>query len=143
MWYPEIEMVFHRGTESRQNSKMSVAIFIDGAGGKVYVPRAMNSFRMSFWTVPDNPLHAKPRRRAAARYRARRIAAVELIVIDTETRSRGSASVRISMSSRVAIATPTLPTSPRAAAASESNPICVGRSKATERPVCPRSRRYR
>ena len=36
------------------------------------------------------------------------------------------------------MATPTLPTSPRARGWSESRPICVGRSNATERPVCPR-----
>jgi len=34
MWYPEIEMVFQRGTSRPQNSKMSVAIFSDGRGGK-------------------------------------------------------------------------------------------------------------
>src|SRR5674476_1374991 len=38
------------------------------------------------------------------------------------------------------IGTPTLPTSPRDNAWSESYPVCVGRSKATERPVCPLAR---
>ena len=33
--------------------------------------------------------------------------------------------------------TPTLPTSPRARAWSASRPICVGKSKATDKPVCP------
>lgn len=41
------------------------------------------------------------------------------------------------MSSIESIATPTLPTSPEAIGASESWPIWVGRSKATERPVVP------
>jgi ABC-2 type transport system ATP-binding protein len=36
-----------------------------------------------------------------------------------------------------AVTTPTLPTSPSAMAASESKPIWVGRSNATERPVVP------
>ena len=45
---------------------------------------------------------------------------MELIVIEIETRSSGSPSVRTRMSSIVAIATPTLPTSPRAAGSSES-----------------------
>jgi len=31
---------------------MSVIRRIDGAGGKIYVPRAAYSFRMSFWIVP-------------------------------------------------------------------------------------------
>ena len=47
------------------------------------------------------------------------------------------------MSSSEAMDTPTLPTSPRAIGASGSWPICVGRSKATERPVCPWSSRKR
>ena len=47
------------------------------------------------------------------------------------------------MSSMVSIATPTLPTSPLASGWSESYPICVGRSKAIDSPVCPRSRRKR
>src|ERR1700681_3014008 len=45
------------------------------------------------------------------------------------------------MSSTLSIATPALPTSPRARGESESRPICVGRSNATERPVCPASSR--
>ena len=71
------------------------------------------------------------------------MAAVELIVIETETDSSGSPSVRIRMSSIVAIATPAFPTSPRASGSSESYPICVGKSNAIERPVCPCSSRYR
>ena len=61
-----------------------------------------------------------------------------LIVIDVETLSRGMSLSRISMSSSESMATPTLPTSPLAMGSSESYPICVGRSKATERPVWPR-----
>ena len=47
------------------------------------------------------------------------------------------------MSSTVSIATPTRPTSPSARGESESMPICVGRSKATESPVCPAARSTR
>ena len=43
------------------------------------------------------------------------------------------------MSSMESMATPTLPTSPWASGASESYPIWVGRSKATDRPVVPAS----
>ena len=45
------------------------------------------------------------------------------------------------MSSIESMATPTRPTSPRARGLSESWPICVGRSKATESPVWPDLRR--
>jgi hypothetical protein len=47
------------------------------------------------------------------------------------------------MSSSAAIDTPTLPTSPRAIGASGSWPIWVGRSKATDSPVCPWSSKNR
>jgi len=58
-----------------------------------------------------------------------------LIVIDVETTPSGIESKRVSISARLEIGTPTRPTSPSASRASESKPICVGRSKATERPV--------
>ena len=48
MWYPEIEMVFHFGTRSRQKENWSVIRRIDGRGGKMYSFWAMYSFRMSF-----------------------------------------------------------------------------------------------
>ena len=66
-----------------------------------------------------------------------------LIVIEVVTRSSGMPSVSVSMSSSEEMATPTFPTSPSARGSSESKPICVGRSKATERPVWPCSSRNR
>ena len=45
---------------------------------------------------------------------ARRIAAVELMVMEVETFSSGMPSKRVSMSSSESMATPTLPTSPSA-----------------------------
>jgi hypothetical protein len=69
------------------------------------------------------------------------MAAVALMVIDVDTLSSGIPSSRTSMSSRLSMATPTRPTSPIACGSSESYPICVGRSNATERPVVPRSSR--
>jgi hypothetical protein len=107
----------------------------------MYVPRAIYSLRTSFWTVPDSRSLGTPCSSPRATYRARRIAAVELMVIEVETWSRRIPWKRVRMSSRESMATPTLPTSPAAIAASESYPICVGRSKATDRPVCPRSSR--
>lgn len=59
------------------------------------------------------------------------------MVIDVETSPRGIPPKRTRMSSIESIATPTLPTSPEAMGASESWPICVGRSNATERPAVP------
>jgi hypothetical protein len=59
------------------------------------------------------------------------------MVIDVDTLSSGNPSKRTRMSSIESIATPTLPTSPWAMVESESWPICVGRSKATERPPVP------
>ena len=98
---------------------------------------------MSFWTVPPRAVGEIPFFSAAAICRARRIIAVALIVIETLTRSWEIPSKSVSMSGRAEIETPDFPTSPRAIESVGSYPICVGRSNATERPVCPRSRRYR
>jgi hypothetical protein len=62
-----------------------------------------------------------------------------LIVIEVDTWSSGILSNSTRMSSIESIATPTLPTSPCAIGASESCPIWVGRSKATDSPVVPAS----
>ena len=59
------------------------------------------------------------------------------MVIEVDTSPSGMPPNRIRMSSIESIATPTLPTSPEASAASESIPIWVGRSKATDSPVVP------
>ena len=112
--------MFQRGSSAAQNSKMSVTRRIDGPGGKIHVPRAIYSLRMSFWVVPEIRSRATPRFSAAATYRARRIAAVELIVIEVLTSSSGSPSRSISMSASELIGTPTRPTSPVASGASES-----------------------
>jgi hypothetical protein len=71
------------------------------------------------------------------------MAAVALIVIEVDTLPSGMPSKRSSMSSSVAMETPTLPASPSAIGASGSWPICVGRSNATDKPVCPWSSRKR
>ena len=60
-----------------------------------------------------------------------------LIVIEVVRLSSGSSESSSSMSAKHEIATPARPTSPRARGWSESKPIWVGRSKATERPVWP------
>ena len=47
-----MEMVFHFGTFWEQNSKVFVIRRMEGAGGKMYVPLAAYSLRISFWIVP-------------------------------------------------------------------------------------------
>src|SRR3954453_14852852 len=84
-----------------------------------------------------------PRRSATTSSSASRIDAGALIVIEIDTRSSGMLSNSNSISSIESIATPTLPPSPRARGSSESIPICVGRSKAPDSPVLPRSGRSR
>ena len=59
-----------------------------------------------------------------------------------DTFSRGISWKRDSILSRVEIGTPTLPTSPSDILSSESKPICVGKSNATDKPITPFLRRY-
>ena len=61
---------------------MSVMSRIDGRGGKMYSFWAMNSFRMSFWIVPESVCQSAPCFSATTRYIAKIIGAGELIVID-------------------------------------------------------------
>lgn len=130
-------MVFHFGISALQYLKMSAISRSDGLGGKMYVPRAMYSFRTSFWTVPVSRSAGTPCSSPTSWYMRRSSAAGALIVIEVETLSSGIPPNRTRMSSTESIATPTLPTSPDAIGASESWPIWVGRSKATDRPIVP------
>ena len=86
----------------------------------MYVPRAMYSLRMSFWVVPLMAGRDTPWASAAATYRASRIGAVALMVIEVLTSPSGSPSSSTAMSARLLMGTPTRPTSPSAAGASES-----------------------
>ncbi len=86
---------------------------MEGRGGKMYSFWAMYSLRMSFWSVPPTRSQEVPCFSATARYIARAIGAVELIVIDVVTCPRSMPSKSVSMSRRESIATPHLPTSPR------------------------------
>ncbi len=63
-----------------------------------------------------------------------------LIVIDVVTSPRAMSENRTSMSAAESIATPQWPTSPSDCTSSESRPIRVGMSKATERPPPPAAR---
>src|SRR5206468_719117 len=84
-------------------------------GTYIYPPeQAMHSFRTSFCTVPESLRMSAPCLFATATYRASRIDAVALIVIDVEILVSSMPSKRRCMSSMESIATPTLPTSPKA-----------------------------
>ena len=83
----------------------------------------MYSLRMSFWIVPRRAVLGTPWRCPTATYIDNRIAAVALIVIEVLTSARGIWSKRRSMSASEEMATPTRPTSPRAASESLSYPI--------------------
>ncbi len=72
----------------------------------------MNSFRMSFWMVPDSAARDTPCSSPATMNEASTGITAPFIVIDTETSSSGMPSNRIFMSSTESIATPALPTSP-------------------------------
>ena len=98
----------------------SVASRIEGRGGKMYVPRAMYSLRMSFCVVPPTRSAGTPCRFATAAYIARRIAAVALIVIEVVTSPMGMPSKSRAKSSRELIDTPTFPTSPATLGSSAS-----------------------
>ena len=86
----------------------------------MYVPRAMYSLRMSFWTVPPSRSRGMPRRSATATTMAIRMGAVALMVMEVVTLSSGRSASRTSMSSMELTGTPTRPTSPAAMGASES-----------------------
>ncbi len=82
---------------------------------------AMYSLRMSFCSVPETRLAmSTPCFSATARYIAKRIGAVELMVIEVVTSPSGMPSKRASMSASESMATPHLPTSPAAILWSES-----------------------
>ena len=80
----------------------------------------MNSFRMSFWRVPESFETSAPCSMAAAMYMPMTGRTAPFIVIETEVLSRGMPSKRIFMSSTLSIATPALPTSPATRGWSES-----------------------
>ena len=72
----------------------------------------MNSFRMSFWIVPDSAARGTPCSSPATMKLARIGITAPFIVIDTLTFSSGMPSNSTFMSSTESIATPALPTSP-------------------------------
>jgi hypothetical protein len=57
-----------RGVCSFENRMLSAISRIDGRTGKIHVPRATYSLRMSFWIVPVSFARGMPRLSATARY---------------------------------------------------------------------------
>ncbi len=82
---------------------------------------------------------SRPARSAATRYMQNTGTAGPEIVIEVDTRSSGMPAKSTSMSAAESTATPQWPTSPALTASSESRPINVGMSKATDRPPPPAS----
>jgi hypothetical protein len=76
------------------------------------VLRTINSFRISFWTVPVSFSCDTPFSSAAAMYMASTGITAPFMVMDTDTLSSGMPSKRIFMSSMESTATPAMPTSP-------------------------------
>ena len=100
----------------------------------------MYSLKMSVCRVPLSTPGSVPWRSAATSIMQKIGTAGPEIVIDVVTSASGIWSNRTSMSAAVSMATPQWPTSPRLIGSSESRPISVGMSKATESPPPPRPR---
>ncbi len=140
MWYPETESGLYAGISAAQYSIRSPMSRRCGSGGKSHSFCAMYSLKMSVWSVPFRTPMSAPCRSAATRYMQNTGTAGPLIVIDVVTWSMGMSANSASMSRAESIATPQCPTSPRLWTSSESRPIRVGMSKATESPPPPRAR---
>ena len=100
----------------------------------------MYSLKMSVCSVPLSLDVSAPCRSAATTYMQKIGTAGPLIVIDVVVEARSMPSKRTSMSAAESMATPQWPTSPSARSSSESRPISVGMSNATDRPPPPSAR---
>ncbi len=98
--------MFHFGTSRAQYSIESTTSRMEGAGGKMNSFCAMNSLRMSFWSVPPSVDAGTPCSSATAMYMHSRIAAGELIVIEVVMSASGMPANSASMSAAESIATP-------------------------------------
>ena len=100
----------------------------------------MYSLKMSVCRVPLSREMSTPWRSAATTYMQNTGTAGPEMVIEVVTAPRSMPSKRMSMSAAESIATPQWPTSPSERGSSESRPIRVGMSKATDRPPPPEAR---
>jgi len=111
-----------------------------GSGPKSHSFCAMYSLKMSVCSVPLRTPRSMPCRSAATRYMQNTGTAGPEIVIEVVTSPSGMSANRVSMSAALSMATPQCPTSPRLWPSSESRPMRVGMSNATESPPPPRAR---
>ena len=100
----------------------------------------MYSLKMSVCSVPLRVRGSTPWRSAATTYMQKIGTAGPLMVIDVVTSPSGMPVKSTSRSATLSIATPQCPTSPSARGSSESRPIRVGMSKATDSPPPPSRR---
>lgn len=108
-----------------------------GSGWKSHSFWAMYSLKMSVCSVPLSTDASTPWRSAATRYMQNTGTAGPLIVMEVVTSPSGMSLNSTSMSAAESMATPQCPTSPSERGSSESRPIRVGMSKATESPPPP------
>ena len=108
-----------------------------GRGANSHSFCAMYSLKMSVCRVPSSLDRSAPWRSAATRYMQKTGTAGPLIVIEVVVPASGMPSNSTSMSAAESMATPQCPTSPSERGSSESRPIRVGMSKATDRPAPP------
>jgi hypothetical protein len=134
IWYPDIDIELYLGIYWEVYWKISDMIFIDGSGGYMNVFLTMNSFKISFWMVPFNYSSLAPYSRAVTIYIAKMGKTAPFIVMETEISLRGISLNKIFISSTESIATPAMPTSPTTLSWSESYPLWVAKSKATDNP---------
>ena len=114
-----------------------------GSGGNSHSFCAMYSLKMSVCRVPSRVEMSMPWRSAATTYMQKIGTAGPLIVIEVVTSASRMSANSTSMSAAESMATPQWPTSPRERSSSESRPIRVGMSNATESPLPPASRMSR
>jgi hypothetical protein len=137
MWYPDTDSGLYRGISAAQYSIRSPIRRRCGSGPNSHSFCAMYSLKMSVCNVPSRRDMSAPCRSAATRYMQKIGTAGPEMVMLVVTAARSMPSKRTSMSAAESIATPQWPTSPRACGSSESRPISVGMSNATDRPPPP------
>ena len=108
-----------------------------GEVGRVGVPVGhLGDMRALFDGIPLEQTNTSMTINATAMW----LLALYQVVAEVLVCSSGIPSNRSRMSPRCPTGTPTRPASPRASTWSESYPVWVGRSNATDRPVCPLAR---
>ena len=140
MWYPDTDNGLYAGIFAVQYSIRSPIRRRCGSGANSHSFWAMYSLKMSVCSVPLRWSMVAPCRSAATRYMQNTGTAGPEIVMDVVTPARSMPSNSTSISAAESMATPQCPTSPSERASSESRPISVGMSNATDSPLPPSAR---